>query len=432
MRILFISPNRLRLVVPPLPIGLASVVAAVKDEHEVRVLDFMFAEDPLAAVRRVAAEFSPEIIALSLRNIDNQDSRNPESFISEVKDLVNLLRELSPAPIVVGGAGFSIMPREFMDYLGADFGVAGEGEGAFKEFLAAFGGGRDWEAVSGLVWRQVEAWRLNPVQRVADLKSLPPPALEYFTPDLYQEAVGSAKLPGMVPVQTRRGCPMKCIYCTTPLLEGRRFRSWEPARVASWLAAWHEKWGLTRFYFVDNLFNCPPGYAKNLCKAIIDLNLHLEWGALINPAAPDRELFRLMRRAGGGFMQVGNESGSELVLAKLGKGFGRRQVELTFRLLEEEGVAYSCFLLLGGPGETRETVKESVALLEQYRPHLVNLTVGVRIYPGLALHRLALAEGVVAPEDNLLRPRFYLAPAVREWIWEYLEGVMARHPNWIF
>ncbi|MBI4796245.1 MAG: cobalamin B12-binding domain-containing protein [Deltaproteobacteria bacterium] len=432
MRILFISPNRLRLVVPPLPLGLASVVAAVKNEYEVRVLDFMFADDPLGQVRRAVIEFSPDVIALSVRNIDNQDSRNPESYISEVKDLVHLLKELSAAPVVVGGAGFSIMPREFMEYLEADFGVAGEGEGAFREFLSASSGSRDWETVSGLAWRQGDTWRLNPVQRVADLKSLPAPALEYFTPDLYQEAQGSAKLPGMVPVQTRRGCPMKCIYCTTPLLEGRRFRAWEPGQIASWLAAWHEKWGLTRFYFVDNLFNCPPSYAKSLCRAILDLNLPLEWGALLNPAAPDRELFRFIRQAGGAFMQVGNESGSELVLTKLGKGFGRRQVELTFRLLEEEGISYSCFLLLGGPGETPETVKESVALLEQYRPQMVNLTVGVRIYPGLALHRQALEEGVVAPKDNLLRPRFYLAPAIREWIWEYLEGVTARHPNWIF
>jgi radical SAM superfamily enzyme YgiQ (UPF0313 family) len=432
MRILFISPNRLRLVVPPLPLGLASVVAAVAQEHQVQVLDFMFLADPLGQVRRVVTTFSPEIIALSVRNIDNQDCRHPESFIREVKDLVALLQELSDAPVVVGGAGFSIMPREFMEYLGADFGVAGEGEVAFREFLAAFAGSRNWEAVSGLVWRQEEEWQLNPVQRVADLKSLAPPALEYFTPNLYQEALGSAKLPGMVPVQTRRGCPMKCIYCTTPLLEGRRFRSWEPGQVAAWLAAWYEKFALTRFYFVDNLFNCPPGYAKSLCRAIIDLNLPLEWGALINPSAPDRELFRLCRQAGGVFMQVGNESGSDLVLTNLGKGFGRRQVELTFRLMEEEGIAYSCFLMLGGPGETRETVEESVALLEQSHPQMVNLTVGVRIYPGLPLHRLALAEGVLDPADKLLQPRFYLSPAIKEWIWEYLAGVTARHPHWIF
>ena len=94
-------------------------------------------------------------------------------------------------------------------------------------------------------------------------------------------------------------------------------------------------------------------------------------------------------------VQVGNESGSELVLTGLGKGFDRDQVELTLKLLEAADLPYTCFLLLGGPGETPETVQESVALLERYEPKLVNLKVGIRIHPGLPLHRLALAEGVV-------------------------------------
>ena len=432
MRILCISPNRLSIVVPPLPIGLAAVVAAVPSRHQVRTLDFMFAADPKEQARRVVADFAPEIIALSLRNIDNQDYRHPESYIRDDKDLVQLLKELSPAPVVVGGSGFSILPREFMAYLGADFGVAGEGEEGLREFLAAFEGSRDWATVSGLVWRQGEEWRENPVHRVANLEELAPPALEYFTPHLYQEAQGSAKLPGMIPVQTRRGCPMKCIYCTTPLLEGCGIRAWPPQQVAAWLQDWHERLGLSRFYFVDNIFNHPLDYARDLCRAIIKLGLPLEWGCLLNPAYPDRELFRLIRQAGGKMVQVGNESGSDLMLTNLGKGYGKEKVELTLELLQEEGLPYACFLMLGGPGETPETVKESVALLEKYQPQMVNLTVGIRIYPGLPLHRQALEEGVVAPGDNLLWPHFYLAPAIREWIWEYLPGVVARHPHWIF
>ena len=126
-------------------------------------------------------------------------------------------------------------------------------------------------------------------------------------------------------------------------------------------------------------------------------------------------------------MQVGNESGSELVLTQLGKGFsGGGRWNSPSASWKKKGWPYSCFLLLGGPGETPETVQESVALLEQYRPQMVNLTVGVRIYPGLALHRQALSEGVVAPGDNLLQPRFYLALAVKEWIWDYLAGVTAQ------
>ena len=130
-------------------------------------------------------------------------------------------------------------------------------------------------------------------------------------------------------------------------------------------------------------------------------------------------------------MQLGNESGSDLVLTGLGKGFERRQVERSMKLLQAEGLPYTCFLLLGGPGETRETVQESVALLERYGPKMVNLKAGIRIHPGVPLHRIALAEGVVSPQDNLLWPKFYLAPAIREWIWGYLEEVTARHPNWI-
>lgn len=431
MRIFFISPNRLRLIAPPLPLGLASVVAAVEEGHEVQVLDFMFAADPLGEVRRVLADWQPELIALSIRNIDNQDSRNPLLFFPEYQDLIALIRGLSNAPIILGGAGFSIMPRELLEYLGADWGLVGEGEEAFPAFIEALTT-RKWADAPGLVWREEGGWRLNPPRRVENLAQLAAPALGHFTPQLYQEAQGSAKLPGMIPVQSRRGCPMRCIYCTTPLLEGRRIRSWAPEQVAGWLRDWHDRWGLERFYFVDNIFNLPVDYARRLCLAIEDLHLPLQWGCLINPAFPDRELFALIRRTGGVMVQVGNESGSEMMLANLGKGFDRAQVETTLRMLQEEGLPFSCFLMLGGPGETRETVQESVALLEKYQPQLVNLTVGVRIYPGLALHRQALEEGVVAPGDNLLWPSFYLAPGIKEWIWDYLAGVIARHPNWIF
>lgn len=431
MRILFISTNSLRLIVSPLPLGLAAVVAALGPEHPCEVLDFMFAEDPRGEMRRVVETFQPELIGLSVRNIDSQDSRHPVTYFPEVKDLVNQLRELTPAPILLGGAGFSVVPLGFMEFTGADFGIVGEGEEALRSFLSALAQ-ENWEQVPGLVWRHGESWRVNPPQRVQELHRLPAPALEYFTPRRYQDTEGSAKLPGMIPVQSRRGCPMECIYCTTPLLEGRQIRAWAPQQVASRLAAGHEKWGLTRFYFVDNMFNYPPEYARTLCQAIKDLRLPLEWSCLINPAFPDRELFHLIRQSGGAMVQVGNESGADLILSSLAKGFDRRQVELTLQLLQEEGLPYTCFLMLGGPGETPETVQESVALLEQYQPRLVNLTVGVRIHPGLPLHRLALAQGLLDPGDNLLWPRFYLAPAVKEWIWDYLDAVIVRHPNWIF
>lgn len=431
MRVLCISLNNSRLLMLPFPLGLAEVVAALGPEHPFRVIDFMFEPDPRQKVRTVLEDFCPEIIALSLRNIDNQNSCFPEFYFPEVREFCHWLRTHTRAPIVLGGSGFSIFSRELLDYTGADMGIVGEGEISFKTLVDSYPNG-DWTSIPGLVWSEAGLWRENPPQRLADLEALPEPALECFNPVGYHETMGSARLPGVITIQSRRGCPRQCRYCTTARLEGTRVRTRAVEQVVGYMANCYQRWGLRRFYFVDNIFNHPKDYARRLCLAIKQLNLPLEWSCLINPAYPDAELFHLIREAGCDKVQVGNESGSDLVLTNLGKGFSRRQVEETLQLLEEAGLGYGCFLLMGGPGETPDTVQESVELLKSYNPFLVNLTVGIRIYPHTPLCDQALSEGVISSEDNLLWPHFYLSEAVAEWIWDYLKELTSRHPNWIF
>jgi radical SAM superfamily enzyme YgiQ (UPF0313 family) len=174
-------------------------------------------------------------------------------------------------------------------------------------------------------------------------------------------------------------------------------RTLAPERVAAIMADGYHRFGLRRFYFVDNVFNHSREYSRRLCLAIKELNLPLELTCLINPAFPNEKLFHLIREAGGTQVQVGNESGADLVLTNLGKGFGRRQIEETLQLLQRADLRYTCFLLIGGPGETPATVQESVALLEGYSPFMVNLKAGIRICPHTALYDQALAEGVITP-----------------------------------
>lgn len=430
VRVLCISLNRSRLIMLPFPLGPAALVAALGPEHPFRVIDFMFEPDPRPKVLAVLEDFRPELIALSLRNIDNQNSCFPEIFFPEAREFCLWLRTHTRASIVLGGSGFSIFSQELMNYLGADMGIVGEGELSFRALLESYPGG-GWTTIPGLVWQDQGSWRENPPQTVA-LEALPDPALEFFTPLSYHETAGSAGLPGVITIQSRRGCPRRCRYCSTARIEGTRVRTRPVKKVTAFMAACYHRWGLNRFYFVDNIFNHPREYARSLCLAIKDLRLPLEWSCLINPAYPDAELFHLIREAGCDKVQVGNESGSDLVLTNLGKGFTRRQVEETLQLLRQAGLSYGCFLLMGGPGETPDTVQESVELLEHYNPILVNLTVGIRIYPHTALCDQALAEGVITAGDNLLWPHFYLSAAVADWIWDYLKDLTSRHPNWIF
>jgi radical SAM superfamily enzyme YgiQ (UPF0313 family) len=431
VRVLFISFNSSHLIMPTFPLGMASLVSSLGPGHPFRVIDFMFEPDPRQKVLGVLEEFQPELIALSLRNIDNQDSRFPELFFLEAGKFCRWLKSHIQAPVVLGGSGFSIFPQELLDYLGADMGIVGEGELSFRSLVESHSRG-DWTAIPGLVWRAQGQWQENPARPVKDLDALPEPALDYFTPRQYYETVGSAGLPGVITIQSRRGCPMRCRYCTTARLEGTQVRTRAPEKVAASMAEGYHRFGLRRFYFVDNIFNYPKEYARRLCRAIRQLTLPLEWSCLINPAFPDEELFHLIREAGGTQVQVGNESGSDLVLTNLGKGFSRRQIEETLQLLQRADLQYSCFLLIGGPGETPATVQESVTLLEGFRPFMVNLKAGIRIYPYTALYDQALAEEVISPGDNLLWPHFYLSPAVADWIWDYLKEVNSCHPNWIF
>ena len=137
MRILFLSTNRFRIeLVQPMPIGLACVIGAIEEsEHVIEVLDLMFAEDPAAELAARLEEFQPEMVAVSIRNTDNLSYVEPQYFLPEAKQMIELCRSASGAKIVVGGAAFTSVPLALFDYLEPDFGIAGEGEVSFPRLL---------------------------------------------------------------------------------------------------------------------------------------------------------------------------------------------------------------------------------------------------------------------------------------------------------
>jgi radical SAM superfamily enzyme YgiQ (UPF0313 family) len=125
-----------------------------------------------------------------------------------------------------------------------------------------------------------------------------------------------------------------------------------------------------------------------------------------------------MREAGCTEVSLGFESGCAPVLKALNKRFLPRDVRLVADRLAARGIQRMGFLLLGAPGETRESVEESLTFVRSLELEELMITVGIRIYPHTALARRAVREGVIAPDDDLLRPRFYLAPGLEPWIHE--------------
>jgi radical SAM superfamily enzyme YgiQ (UPF0313 family) len=428
MKVLLISENRSTTLVSPFPLGLAFISSALRRAgHEVVVLDFMFLEKWEEKLLTALNDFQPDSIGLSIRNIDNQEMRNPVFFLGDHLTIVKAIRKYSIAPIILGGAGFNIHPAGCLRYLDADLGIYGEGEEALPLLLDAMRGST-LEKVSGAVWKKNDHIIVNPPRYISDPDQWVSPSYGDFDVTAYHETRG--ELPGSVTVQNKRGCHMKCIYCSTPLLEGKQCRSRDLHQSVSEMASLNNEKNIQRFYIVDNVFNFPLSHAKDFCREIIAQGLKISWQAILNPAFGDEELFELMGKAGCRFISLGNESGHELILKNLRKGFTLENVRKVARLARANGIRYACFLLLGGPGETRDTVMQSVEFVEELSPDLVTLKAGIRIYPGTQLEALARDEGMIRNGQDLLHPAFYLSPAIREWIPDYLEKMVGNRENW--
>ena len=469
MRVLLISANTETISMPTLPLGLASVAAATRNAgHEVVLVNLMFEGDPKLILRSTLEVFRPQIIGISVRNIDDQNMPQPRFLLSPVREVVANCRSFSEAPIVLGGPGYSIFPESALRYLGADMGIQGEGEVVFPLLLDRIGKGGEVSDLPGIhLPGQIARANISPFQsfprkrestslstdvdprfrggdgqlssyRVADVRALRKPPLRHFEKNLDNLPLPEPSLwipPGAgrrklwVPVQSRRGCPLDCTFCSTSTIEGRAIRRRSAGVVVKWLAKLRET-GYRNFNFVDNTFNLPLNYAKDLCRRVIQAELELHLWCLIYPKWVDAELVELMRQAGCRQISFGFESGSDQMLRSLHKRFDQKEISAASKLFAEAGIERMGFLLLGGPGETKESVGGSLSFADSLNLEALKITMGIRIYPQTPLARTAAAEGVMRADDDLLFPRFYMQAGLRDWLPERVAAYKASRP-WV-
>ena len=232
-----------------------------------------------------------------------------------------------------------------------------------------------------------------------------------------------------IPLQTRRGCPMDCSYCSTASIEGRARREHKPEAVVEMISR-HVKRGFNRFYFTDNTFNIPSYYASEICHRLLALKLELSWMCILYPGDIEEALVRDMAQAGCREVSLGFESGNETMLRSMNKRFSLEEIMKTSRFLKEYGIQQMGFLLLGGPGETRSSVEESLAFADSLPLDRLKITAGVRIYPDTMLSKLAVREGSINADDDLLHPRFYLAKGLEGWLQETVKEWIRERPHW--
>jgi radical SAM superfamily enzyme YgiQ (UPF0313 family) len=425
MKVLLISANTEQINMPVLPLGLAYVAAAADSQgHTVKMLNLMMQTDTQKALHEAIVEFNPEIIGISVRNIDDQNMENPRFLLKAVKDVVITCRKHSDATIVLGGAGYSIFPQATLDFLEADIGVQGEGENSFLTLLERLRDKNDLSEIPGsYLPGQTSRSESQYIKTLTDIP-LPLPDVHLSTPSTFKDQEI------WIPFQSRRGCPLDCSYCSTATIEGRIIRKHDPKKVVEAISRYVEV-GLDHFFFVDNTFNLPNSYANILCEQLISSKLKINWRCILYPWKVDDELVEKMAKAGCKEVIWGFESGSEKILAKMNKKYRPADVRQISERLKKFGIGRMGFLLFGGPGETKETANESLEFADSLDLEAMKITIGIRIYPHTALVQTAIKEGLIKADDNLLIPKFYMVKGLESWLRETVKAWMETRPHWV-
>lgn len=416
MRTLIVSANQEHKPDPVVPLGAAMVAGAAREAgHEVAFFDACFAGLRWAdELRERLGAFQPQVVGLSLRNVDDVAWPRAVSYLPHYRRVAGVIREAAPgAKLVLGGSAFSLFPREFMKELGADFGICGEGEQAFARLLADFEAGFTPARIL-----QGDALALAGRAGV--------PALELLDLDQYYRRGGALN------VQTRRGCPFICAYCTYPMLEGAAARPASITQVIDLMERLHDERGYDHFFVVDNTFNVPAAHALAFCDALQRRRLNIRWTAYVTPAGLTRELVRAMADAGCTSVDLGTDAASPATLAGLNKSFGQGEIERACRWLREAGIRFSHSLILGGPGESVKTLEETRRIVNATRPSAVIAMLGVRLYPNTPLERQARREGLLGGEPPGLEPLFYISDAVRDVLVDFAKRTRDAFPFWYF
>jgi len=427
MKVLIISSNTLAFS----PSGPAYVAgAALNAGHTVEVFDCLFAKDRPSELDGHITRFNPDVIGISIRLvtgdiIDESAEFNTRRFDvrPDVKDMVERIKQSSSAHIVLGGPGFNYYGPDWLEYLDLDYGIRGEAEFAFPLYLERLEEGGDIHSVPGCIYRKDGRVHKVPRELIEDLDATALPAYELFDLDQYFEHNISAA------IFTKRGCAFRCTFCPYRSLEGGHYRLKSPQRVVDEVEHIQKAKKPKMLSFCDNSFNVPKKHAEAICHELIDRKLDVSWGTgALKPVGVTENFCRLMRDAGCDYVNLAVETASEEMLRRMGRGYKPKHIRQALTSLSKSDIPFGISLLIGAPGETPETIAETLDLVDSFQMPLETwVTIGICLWTH---HQEVLDDarkaGQLKNDRELFDGAYYISPELpKDYMLELIEALGA-------
>jgi putative variant cofactor biosynthesis B12-binding/radical SAM domain protein 1 len=396
---------------PVFPLGL-SYLAASLSAHEVQVLDLNLHEETDRALENALKDFNPDIVGISLRNVDNVIRMNMISFYEDYTATVRHIKKIAPTVILIaGGPGFSMFAADIMKRNPElDFGVFQEGEESLPELLYNLDCPQD---VKGIFYRDNEEIVFSGPRVLPDIKSLSPPQRDIFDMSKYTDIPKNCTdsfYIFSVGVQSKRGCILNCTYCNYPFLSGRKLRLRSTINVVDEIQELKEKYYIDNFSFVDTVFNVPLEHAEQICKEIIRRALRVRWSAYFDIRFINEEFLVLARQAGCEIFEFSPDGVSTEALKGLNKGITKSDINRTISIFRKNNKLKNSkvvfYFFVNPPGETFYGLLQT--LFYVIKANLLlrgrgEASVGwIRVLPDTGIYKTAIEKGILNSDTSLL------------------------------
>ncbi|MBF0459061.1 MAG: cobalamin-dependent protein [Nitrospirae bacterium] len=395
--------------IPLYPIGLSYIAAALK-AHNVRIFNPNSFQYPnsLEELRKEITRFNPDIVGLSIRNLDTTQRRDPHIQYKTVRPTINVIKETCPqAKIIVGGSGFSLYAMEIMNrHPEIDYGVFLEGDSSIVELLDNLD---NPQTVKGIFYRRKGSENASEAQYsgtrpTPDFSKIPMPRRDPQVIDM-KEYIGDYY--NILGVQSKRGCVFKCTYCSYPFLNNDNIRLRNPIEVVDEIEHMIVNYGLKSFVFVDSVFNLPERHAREICNEMLRRKLQIKWGAWLTPKMLTVDFLHLMREAGCVHVGFSPDAVTDEGLKYLQKGITYKEVKNSIEVMRKtRGVVATYNFFCAYPGMDMRAVLRTIYLYFKIPLAIfARASVGlgwIRIEPHTAVYDTALKEGIITEGLDML------------------------------